>query len=363
MINWVVVYRMQNACRNVLRRDVSLDIIRITALFCVISVHFFKDNEFYDQIVIGERMYAATIMRTAFMVCVPLFIVLTGYLMNQKKISKHYYLKLVKVIETYILASVICYFFKINSLGYLYTIKELILGILDFSMANYSWYIEMYIGLYLIIPFLNILYNNLNSKKEKGALLVTLLILTSFPGIVNINRTIFPDWWVSLYPITYYFIGCYIYEFFDRKMEKKYIVLYIFSVLLIGTLNYYLSYGSVFIKGTWQTWGAMPNVIMTVLLFKILLSVKYDNWSEKVKKYIRAISNWCLGAYLLSYIFDATFYPILNLNVPNMVLRLEYYIIIVPVIFICSLLLAGLVNYIQLKFHNLLLVLIKSRFV
>lgn len=62
-------------------RDIGLDITRIVAFISVVSVHFFLNSSFYDTPVLGKRMYAMTIMRTAFMVCVPLFMILSGYLL------------------------------------------------------------------------------------------------------------------------------------------------------------------------------------------------------------------------------------------------------------------------------------------
>lgn len=42
----------------------------------------------------------------------------------------------------------------------------------------------MYIGLYLLIPFFNVLYHNLKGKKE--ILIITLIIFMALPGIFNI---------------------------------------------------------------------------------------------------------------------------------------------------------------------------------
>lgn len=43
--------------------------------------------------------------------------------------------------------------------------KSVIFGILDFTGVAYAWYTNMYIGLFLIIPFLNNAYMSLKSKK------------------------------------------------------------------------------------------------------------------------------------------------------------------------------------------------------
>ena len=77
--------------KNKLVRDYRLDIIRIFSLFCVIAVHFFLNSGFYDEIVVEKRMYIMSIFRSFFIICVPMFIMLTGYLVNGKTLSKKYY--------------------------------------------------------------------------------------------------------------------------------------------------------------------------------------------------------------------------------------------------------------------------------
>ena len=68
-------------------RDPKLDIIRIFALICVVGVHFFLNCGFYDVPIVGKRMYVASVVRAFFITCVPLFLMLTGYLVNKKQLT------------------------------------------------------------------------------------------------------------------------------------------------------------------------------------------------------------------------------------------------------------------------------------
>ena len=111
------------------------------------------------------------------MICVPLFIILTGYLMSSKKWSGKYYLGIVKTLGIYVLASILCIIYKVHVLNTEITVKNAIFSILDFTGANYSWYIEMYIGLFLLIPFLNAMLRGLETRKAKLALVLTLISL------------------------------------------------------------------------------------------------------------------------------------------------------------------------------------------
>ena len=72
-------------------RNINIDLIKFIAVFSVISVHFFLNNGFYGKIIVGKEMYIFSFIRTLFMICVPLFIITTGYLMKNKTLSKKYY--------------------------------------------------------------------------------------------------------------------------------------------------------------------------------------------------------------------------------------------------------------------------------
>lgn len=61
------------------KRDIKLDIIRIFSLLCVISVHFLLNSGFYEETVEGKKMLIMCIYRMFFIICVPMFITLTGY--------------------------------------------------------------------------------------------------------------------------------------------------------------------------------------------------------------------------------------------------------------------------------------------
>ena len=67
---------------NYKNRNASLDLARLSALFCVVSVHFFLYTGFYVEPCTGWRMYLLTLARCSFMVCIPLFLLLTGYLLS-----------------------------------------------------------------------------------------------------------------------------------------------------------------------------------------------------------------------------------------------------------------------------------------
>ena len=348
---------------NANTRNPAMDVIRCFALLSVVSFHFFLNNGFYDTVVDCPRMYIMVAMRTFFMICVPLFLVLSGYLMKNKKPNGKYYSKLFYTVGIYVLASIACAAFKFVKSPEAFSPMGAIWGIFNFTTANYSWYVEMYIGLFLLIPFLNLIYNNLETQKQKLWLLGTMLILTAVPSVLNsfqflnfqwwlqpstsINYDyIFPDHWVSVYPITYYFTGCYLREYPIKISPLKNAFCILLTFATIGVYAIYRSYGAAPLYDSWSGHGSLLTVIQTVLVFNFFANLKYNKIGEKGGKFLAYISKLTLGAYLCSWIFDEVFYKILNSNVSDMHKRLDYFIIIVPAVYICSLLLSAVLNWI-----------------
>lgn len=81
------------------KRNINLDVIRCVALIYILCVHFFLNaNFYYSSPIMGTGMQIGVILRNCFAACVPLFIMLSGYLMNRKTLSWKYYGGLSKVL-------------------------------------------------------------------------------------------------------------------------------------------------------------------------------------------------------------------------------------------------------------------------
>ena len=362
-----------------IKRDTNMDIIRCFALLAVVAVHFFLNSGFYDKAVIGKRMYVAVLLRTALMVCVPLFMVLSGYLMRNKKLGRKYYSKIGYTLTIYVLSSILCFGVNAWLFDGEWNFRKLIEGILDFSAAPYSWYIEMYIGLFLMIPFLNILYNGIPTKKWKILLIIILCGLTALGGVTNVYnfevekwwqtphiatqyQKLIPYWWNNIYPITYYFICCFLNEYGFAMKKRVAAPLLLLSILLFGTYNYWRSYGVEFIWGIWQNYSSLFTLILTVLTFGFLMNLKRKErkpWTDKIWE---TLSGLCLGAYLVSWIFDSIIYTHLKAMVPKITDRFVYFVPIVLSVYVCSLMLAWLINksyFLSVKGMKILLQRIK----
>jgi len=346
------------------QRDLRLDIIRISALFCVIAVHFFLNSGFMGETVSGVRMYLMTAARSLFAVCVHLFLMLTGYLMNQKQLSKKYFLGIFKVLLTYFICSAVYSVFTKVFLHQDVTVKSFIRSVIGFTGTKYAWYIELYVGLYLLIPFLNLIFNNLKTRRQTLALLIVLFFLTGVPSSFNVFSfdslemwtnpagitsyyKLFPSKWDTLWPLFCYFSGCYLKKYPFRINLGLHSLLLVLACAADGLFNFYKSYGRTFVNASWNYNSSAGCLVIAFLFFSLLLRINPGVGGPKKNSFFKLLSDAVLGAYLLSCIFDIVYYKKLAELVPTVRDRFIYAPVIVLAVFLSSLALSVAVNLIR----------------
>lgn len=72
----------------------------------------FYHTGYYSTTADNVPMYFATVLRTLFSVCVPLFMILSGFLLCNKTLKKGYYSGIRKTIIVYILVAIACIIYK-----------------------------------------------------------------------------------------------------------------------------------------------------------------------------------------------------------------------------------------------------------
>lgn len=325
------------------KRTASLDIARLSALFCVISLHFFLYNGFYGEPCTGWKMYLLTLLRCSFMVCIPLFLLLTGYLLGGRRFTKKHYLGIDKTLGVYLLCAVICVVMK----KYYFEMPEVTwFNVFDFTGCTYGWYVEMYLGLYLMIPLLNLIWEGLPEKRQRQALVVGAVAVTLLPSVVNVfdwttpgaladpslaqrYYQLIPRYWTSLYPITYYFIGRYLRDYPVTIKKSVNAAAFALSLAVFGSFAFYQSGTGVFSSGTWQNWESLLLLPCGVLLFLFFVNLDTSRLGRLPREVLGTLSDVSFGAYLLSCLFDKMFYDRLDEIGLTFFDRLKYY----PIVF------------------------------
>lgn len=331
-------------------RFAGIDIIKILACFLVVAVHFFRSGGFYTMPITEHIGTVAIYGRWIAFTCVPLFMITTGFLMKNKKLSGKYYLGILRVLCIYIVISLICvifnkYFYHLEFTGW-----KIVRGLFMYSDAQYAWYVEYYFTIFLLIPFLNAGYQAMETRGKKTALLATVILLTMisqtfYIGTVRADQIrIFPGYFARCYPIGYYFIGAYIREFppkRDLKHKMVFIIVWLIALFYVANVTLYQSLKNTENNGIWCSWhnddyAAWPTVVMSTMMFLLLFDIQVKN--PRTAKWLSTLSNATFGAYLISYIFDCIAYKKLNESVTEVPKRFFYAPLVVSFVFICSML-------------------------
>lgn len=327
-------------------RNIGLDVIRSIAVLFVIGGHFFLLNTSLREVPFrGLSLFVQGTFLSLFLAGVPLFIILTGYLNINKSSSWKYYKNIKKVLYAYLLYSILTILFRKYYAGSTESWAEWGLKILDFSAIPYGWYIEMWIGLYLLTPFLNILYKNIDSRDVKRLLIGTLFLMTILPHWLNRDGMhLLPGFWQQCWPLTFYFAGAYIQEYQPQVKLRTAAIVITGLCLLNPALNLVLQTRSLLLLG-----GGPEDIVsffITIWLFLMLYRIRIKK--RMIEKVVVNLSLCSLDIYLCCYIFDALYYPFFK---NRFYISQEqfgiYFFVLVPLVLVSSFLVAYLKNLLQ----------------
>ena len=297
------------------QRKPGLDVIRTIAIMVVMITHMFNYTGVLSNNLQSVRWTLLLFLKFVTIIGVPLFLLLTGFLQSKRELNAKHYTSIIPVMLSYFVIS----FISSVTEGFVSETEVFsrIVSIFDFEYG-YAWYVEMYIGLFLIIPFLNILYKSL-SKKNKIVLISILSCMTFLPASLQYvsffgsGFEILPDFFVNLYVVAYFFIGSYIAEY--KPNPKK---LLCFGVLMLtAVLETVL--GFIFSKEAYAWWlfnnvASVTHAVLAVSMFLMFYNINIKN---KVVLFVtKAISACSFEMYLISYLTDNFCYRYLHLSIP-----------------------------------------------
>lgn len=314
------------------KRESGIDIIKALAVLFVVCVHFYLSCGYYQTPIASKKMIVMTVMRWGFMTGVPLFIISTGYLKSTAKISKKHYMSLVPIIITYFILCTIRMVAENIVYGKIHTLSSGIKSLLTYQSA---WYVGMYIGLMLLCPFLNKLWEAC-SESEHKILLATLICITM---AYSVTYYVFPSYFRFIYPLTYYFIGAYIRKYRPKFNDAILLLLAAISIFTIGVITVFVSKGNVFNPGIFADIDNGQNSLFIATAATCLFLLFYDRNIKNgiLNKIIENISKCSLEIYLLQAAFNAVIYTYLGRIVTGGAERYFWlFFVCVPLSFILS---------------------------
>ena len=295
-------------------REFGADVVRILAVCLVFWLHFYLRNGFYYTPVDNLAGFIDVAFRPVFMCCIPLFLILTGYLKCGKPWKWSGYCSILPILTSYMLISMVHLLYKILIKKEIKPVSEWIQDFLGFRLANYGWYIGMYIGLFLLCPLMVRLWESGRNRKEHVAMILSLVMVTFLPSTVNVfapdsDMNILPTYFTGMYYITYFLTGCYIRTYRPKvRVRIALPVIFLLGMLQSGMNlltreeadNYYSGYSS--------DYSNLLIVVMAVLLFLSVYDLRCKiPW---IRRGAAVVSGVVLEMYLISYIFDSNIYKL-----------------------------------------------------
>ena len=244
--------------------------------------------------------FIRAILSNFFIICNPLFFMLSGRLNLDKEFNKKedyinfYKKKFISIIIPFFVISLIFYlFFYYNNLSILDFLNRFITDKIE-PDGTY-WFMYSYIAILIFSPFYSKMVKNMN-KSEKKLFLIFGFIVNSIVTILlffNIKTAISFDNLGIICWHFYYFAGYLIEDLFKEKYKR--IILYVLGVLsLISTIVI-----SFTIKGNYILTN--PGLLLSLQAFAIYIF--FNNLKDKkeniVRKTISFLSKYVFVFYLL----------------------------------------------------------------
>lgn len=256
------------------KRESGLDIAKALATFFVVAIHFYLSCGYYNAFIASPKIYVMTCGRWLFIAAVPLFLMSTGYFKINKTVNKSHYLSLIPIGITYFVLCTIRMICENAVYGKIHTFSSGIRSLFNYSAA---WYVGMYIALMLMCPFLNKLWKMCNEKEHKILIISLVIVTMGYPMI----QYVFPSFFQSMYPITYYFIGAYVKEYKPKfnKLILGCIAIVCVAVDVLATVYYSqgLTFNSGYIGMIDNGQNAFTVALMAVCIFLMVYDVKISN--------------------------------------------------------------------------------------
>ncbi|MEO1772993.1 acyltransferase family protein [Candidatus Enterococcus ferrettii] len=303
---------MESKTAKLKERNYSIDYVKLVACISVIAVHFRLNLiELIPLDTFGPTTsFSLAVIYQFFITCVPLFLISTGFLTYGKSYSISYYKRIMKFFSLYVLCSLVTYFVMNRYFGKVLPILDIVKAIEFYNLIPYSWYIEMYLGFALIIPFLGLLMERVD-KNEAFYFLVTLLFLVSLPLLINSNPKLnsyihLPASWTSLFPFVYYVIGAIIKKYYQEIKLKSSQVTFLMGIyFLVIMLGIYINYinATPMVGGAEGGYGSLIIVVQSTSLFLLI-----SHFFKSKNSFVAHISKLTLPIYLMSYLVDQIVY-------------------------------------------------------
>jgi len=327
-----------------------VDAIKVFAIMLVVLQHVVTPLIYsYEKIKISD-WWLANFYHSISDVCVPLLLMISGYLLLNSDKPIKYFIKhrIIKVLIPLIAWTLIYLFWN-----HYYTHK---IDLSFYSLfqtlikpAQYHlWFLYTILGLYLLMPILNVFIKNSSSLLQYYFIFLWFLSVSFFPLLQKITNTYPDNEDLSIFSgyLGYLLLG---YVLGKKEFNKKYFPLLIITVIFLLTFStiatYYLTQMNGNELNKYFHSYLSPNVIILSSLTFILIKIIFKNTSQTCNKDYKILNSFgvtTFGIYLihvitlnllkngdLGFTFSSfTLIPIIGIPLLTLIIFLLSYILI-----------------------------------
>lgn len=288
----------------------NFELMRIISMFMIVVWHVITRNELVRNTT-GTVSLVLSLLQFVLAVHVNSFMLLSGYFQVDKKTKVRKVIDLLFTSWFYrCLAVIVFVSLGLVAFSYVDIIKEI--NFLDIT-DNY-WFINLYIALYLLSPFLNIMIKNLDQKGHRQCLIIMTILFSIIPIVTN-GKNIDNTGFSIIHFIYLYLIGAYLRKYplkdnwhFKRYSKEKFktiiicfgIACFVLNFIISSFSKYLLSFDNQLINyiGTTLSYAEALYSNPLVLLQSIAYFVFFENIVIK-NRVINKISTYMLGVYMI----------------------------------------------------------------
>lgn len=282
------------------KRKSNYELLRIILMLGIISNHYVVNSgitNLYNYNNITANMIFLQFLGSFGKLGINCFLLLTGYFMVKQNFSLKKFIRLYLEIKFYKIVIYLIFMMTGYSTFDTNSFIRTLFNVL-FSIGYGRSFPEVFLVLYLLSPFLNILISNLNNRKHILLLSMLIFFYSIIVVVINPNNSInYIGWFITMY-LTGSYIRLYQNEFF--KNRKLHIVLITFTILfmwisIIFIDYFYLHMGK---KANYYYWIVDSNKI-SVYILSISIFCLFSTINIEYNRFINYLSSSVFGILLI----------------------------------------------------------------
>lgn len=278
------------------KRENSFDYLRVISMFMVIIVHVSNVYSRSYGVISDWNYIVSLIFNTISRVSVPIFLMISGALLLDRKFDfQKYWKRIVKFFLLIVVWDSIYLYWEYFYLGNLY---EPLYKLLFEPFRAHLWFLYTIIILYLLQPIMKIVLDKCNKTMKY----ILLGIWVVFSTLSLFNSTIANVFTLFSY-MGYFIVGKYIYDFVKQHVKEKHnnplMIIMVICMIVSISLNFLFSLKYDNFYNLFFAYRTPFIMIASMAFFAFVVT----NYKKENPKLLEVLSEGSLGVYLIHGIF------------------------------------------------------------